>query len=692
MPTPAKPNSLQSKLPTGGVTKNITNMIPVDNDPFEKKKEYNNKASDIGLQEIKPMMEFKMYDTPAKKPQREITAQYPLYVPSAATNNLKYLFTPNRAYTFGPNYEMPVQRVNNIIIPSASHDGHLAMSSIFEDILPETESKRMTYNTLGERLTINDYLRQVLIKLDDGQEISLNRGQNNIMSYIKLMELNGNFFNKLSKNPYKSLPFGLLVYKSAYPIRLDQGSQSIVPAKNSIKLNFRIYSLNLAEFISQYVGDEIYREYDTWRELIYYEYVREEIAKPRMCPNFVVMHSWHKCINSKIDFFKLKTREVTQLQKKTAEYRKFSMLTKTFHKIDGLSFKKKKRNPAFADGDGVGPVKLLPDEIDEELQKYSGNCLVMLTEAPNYNIYDWASRKYEKKGVVNKMISHGFYSEDVWLSILFQLAAAMYVMEIKGLLLREMTLADNVFINELHTNGAIKNYWKYVIDGISYYIPNYGFLLQIDTNFKDINVKSALGTKVREYKFYANGMFNTDYDSLELRREIIKNFRNMFNTNSFGKDYLISDVNRPPESIMNFLNRVIKFDEETSIGDIISNMFRPFCNNRIGTYLKKDTEAVNVRMSFDKNLERGDMMAYTENNDIYVWVLFIEYVDEARVKILTREKPDSNDIIEKEVNVSNLRSYNPAVPIEQLYKSGETKISEETIVETYIIRKESISK
>ena len=53
--------------------------------------------------------------------------------------------------------------------------------------------------------------------------------------------------------------------------------------------------------------------------------------------------------------------------------------------------------------------------------------IVILTEAPTQNILNWATKTYEKdqSGSINKMIQTGFYSNEVWESILFQLYVAL---------------------------------------------------------------------------------------------------------------------------------------------------------------------------------------------------------------------------------------------------------------------------
>jgi hypothetical protein len=75
----------------------------------------------------------------------------------------EYLFAPTSAVSYGPNVKMPVQNVYNINLPGPT-GGHVEMNKIYENILPGKDGK-MTFTTLGERLQMYEYVRQILIKI-----------------------------------------------------------------------------------------------------------------------------------------------------------------------------------------------------------------------------------------------------------------------------------------------------------------------------------------------------------------------------------------------------------------------------------------------------------------------------------------------------------------------------------------------
>ena len=78
-------------------------------------------------------------------------------------------------------------------------------------------------------------------------------------------------------------------------------------------------------------------------------------------------------------------------------------------------------NPSNVNGKNV--IKN-PDE-------YEGNVLAILTESPTYSLYNWASKLYKIKGNGNTkvMVGSGVHSENVWMSIIFQIMFTLLILE-----------------------------------------------------------------------------------------------------------------------------------------------------------------------------------------------------------------------------------------------------------------------
>lgn len=624
-------------------------------------------------------------------PQPEQTRPYGIYnpympiveIPGVPTkfspSAFQNLFMPTGAMSYGPNLKIPMQQVYNINLPGPT-GGHVEMNKIYEAILPAKENK-LTPTTLGERLQLYDYIRQILIKVHDGEDISIDAdGHNSLMSYIKFMELNPNYYSLLYSNPYNGLPFGLLVYRSCFPIRMDQSSQSIICARNSVGLNIRLYSLTYAEYYSYKFRQVIYKEYDVWRELAYYEYIRENILKKKISPNFPILYAFFLSPNRRIDFFLLKKSCLTQKDMLTLEYQNF---VKVHTLISGIQPSNEIIRPISLPEVAKKVITKLPDEIDPALQAYSGTILILITEAPTQNLYQWASRIYERDGIVRKMVSHGFHDEHVWLGIIFQITSALYVMQDHGIYIRNMTIEDNVYIKELQHIGKAMGYWKYVINGISYYVPNYGYIVFIDSNFKDIVPEGRTIERCkREYKIYTGNIIGKKYSLETIRRKVFENYRNIINSNAFTKEHTQNNVTKPPESIMKLLDSMM-MDPETDLGKIIPKYFRQLMNNRIGTLLRKDTEVPNIR-EITGQFKHGEMAIEVIEEDLYKWCMILQFKENSIIEIITRDEPTSNDFVTRDVRIETLKQYSSSEKIEQ-NSNPDVNLSEDELLETYLM-------
>lgn len=570
---------------------------------------------------------------------------------------------------------MPVlnQKVYNITLPGLAGD-HLQMNSIYEALLPN--KGELTFNTIGERLQFYEYFRQLIIKVSDGENIGLDNKsvcQNNLLQYLKLVEINPNYYNPIYNNPYQGLPNNLLIYRSCFPIRINTISNSTTCSDNSIAINIRLYCLSIAEYFSFYFKQPIYRSYDVWRELLYYEYVREHIIKTRQCPNFVLLYAYFLAQSQLINYFQLKKNTFTQKQQLTLEFKNYVQ----YMKLCNQAHKEKK-----CESNERTLIPLLPDETDEGLQRYSGTNLLLLTESPDKNLYQFASKTYDVKGAIHKMITTGYHNDNVWLSIIFQIAAALATMQKHDIYLRKMSIKDNVFIKILSCNGSVIGYWKYIINGIPYYVPNNGFLVLIDTNFKDIEDNGLI--EKRQFKIYVDKIFEQNYIDIDtIRAGIISNFKNLLSPNIFTREFTQSGVLRPSPIIMQLLND-ISIDNGNSISEIISNNFMKLMNNRIGTYLKKDIEVPNIR-EINGNFKVGEMTIQVTGEDNYIWCLVKKINTNGTLTIITKDNPDNQNYITLDVLPGSLRQYNIAEKVQQNFKGDVNLLNEENLLEVYTL-------
>ena len=129
------------------------------------------------------------------------------------------------------------------------------------------------------------------------------------------------------------------------------------------------------------------------------------------------------------------------------------------------------------------------------------------------------------------MIHTGFHSEKVWMVILFQLVATFATMYYNNFVIYNMNIDDNIFIKYLSNSDSSSNYWIYNIDDINYYIPNLGYMVIIDSNYKNLDngnntlnySKSGLYKREQSPKILSNIIYDSKNPEIFDNEIIIKN-------------------------------------------------------------------------------------------------------------------------------------------------------------------------
>lgn len=541
------------------------------------------------------------------------------------------------------------------------------MSFIYEDVLP-TRNLSTSPNTISERQAMHNYKRSILFPKGDGQDINLNSNPDSLLTHVKFMDLNPYNTYKFSNNPYAGLPKDYLLYRACYPIRQEYSKTTC--ARDSTGMNIRIYKLTVDQYNASKNRVKDYLSYDVWRELAYYEYVREQIFKKYQTPNFVNLIGYYISEKSEIDFDKLDAarNNITAPPKYVIQ--------------------KDKQRPPFL---GTGYVQVpVP---------YKGQALVMLTESPLYSIYGWATKTYQDEGNVKHQVNSGYHQESVWFGVLFQLMTALYAMQIHKLVFNNFSMEDNVYIKDLSLHGNVTNYWKYKVDGIDYYIPNHGYLLLVDSSYKDLPSASTtiITTRQPKYKISgkafetknASGVMTNDMTDKELYENAFEVFKRVMNNNSFSGTFITNGGVPPPTEVSNLLDKIATMsasDTKKDIGAYISKFMSRFMNNRIGTYLR-ETEVSNVRKNDPKDYSRGEMVVYEEAAGTYKFVVYNGEGTPGIVNVMTTEG-SSKEITSKQIPVGSVYGYSKAETISQNFKINEANLNEDDLLETYILNKE----
>jgi hypothetical protein len=593
---------------------------------------------------------------PNELPIQPVALSSPFFPPqfqNYLNNFMKNFYTP---YVF-KDYHI------NIGGPNANHV-HAAM--VYEDALPPA-SVYSSYKTLKERNSLCQYIRGTFINIEEGEDANFNGDSNSINSRLKLIELNPYNTNYYSSNPYKGLPSNMLIYRSCYPIVYDKKEATTQCQKSSVGINMRVYRLSKIEYqvykpifdeplepkeiktilkevdntgknnieiiedISRRtswikritpITDKTKNDFDVWREIAYYEFVRNVINKSSIAPNFIESYCFFMNDDSQLNF------------------------SKNTMKING-------------------------DQIDPLTD--SKKSIILLTESPNMNIFSWASDSYIKERNIQKQIYSGYKTDVVWESIIMQMLIVFYVMDKLKFTFNEMQLQNNFYVKDINVFGDSTQFWKYQIKDVDFYVPNHGHLLLFDSDYHDLENNT---------KHKIIGKFLNDKDTY-IEQTIINNATKCLNPNNFGQEFKNIGGVRPSDNILNLLNRICEdiSTNKFSFSDIIRRNFLKYLHNRIGTPLR-DSELPYVKKTDIKPFRTGELVVWEKNYDSYEVVLYLNNSTEYECECASKE---GNNFVTKRVNKDLIYHYSDYETIKQDSKSGEPYFNMDYIIESYIL-------
>lgn len=587
---------------------------------------------------------------------------------------------------FMKNFYTPFIYKDYHINLSGPNDNHATATMIYEDALPPADIYS-SYKTLRERNSLSDYVRGTFIKSDEGEFVDFKGGKTALNSRLKLIQLNPYNTNVYSSNPYKGLPNdqSFLIYKSCYPIVYDKDTNLTQCNKQSTGMNVRAYKLNLKEFVIKYFNSKakmdglkfskeidliinkmkdklddktklsdlspelVPYKFDVWRDEIYYAWIRNKINQQNICPNFVSSYCY---------------------------------------------FINKEANISFAKN-GMLLDDLKDKSVPELLSNGFTNCIMLLlTESPNQNIYQWSSNTYTNKRGIHTMIHSGFKPESHWKSVIAQILIIFYTMDKYLFTIREMKIQDNFYIKDINIHGDTKQFWQYTIGNIDYYIPNFGNLVMFDHNYKEL-VKPENKNK---FRIMMKDEFEDDTD--EIRSTIILNAIECF-TNNFSDIFKDDGGAPPPSSIIeifkNIQQELIDKNEKIKSGEIKYDklweniILKYMCNfefihNRVGTPLR-DLEYPYIMKNDTRPrpFKTGELVIWEEKFETYKILLFVENNSKTSCKCIKKDLNTNLYEVIDNIAIDLLYHYAQSESIKQDGKLGEPVITYEQILERYIL-------
>lgn len=635
--------------------------------------------------QAQPLIDLQIYPDPkTKNPLADKQASLPLQ-PFALSSPFIPPQFQSYLNNFMKNFYTPFIYKDYHINLGGPNGDHITGSMIYEDALPSPEIYS-SYKTLKERNYLLNYLRGTFIIADEGEFIDFSGSPHSLNSRLKLIELNPYNSSLFSSNPYKNLPTGLLIYKSCYPIVYDKASTMVQCNKSAVGLNIRVYDLTIKEFVIKYLNssskiseikirpdlDEILEavkkelgdktlvdynpdlnpiKFNVWREIEYYSYIRNKINSQMVCPNFVQSYCY---------------------------------------------FINKKANISFSKN-GLG-AKLREKKIPELLLSEKSNCtMVLLTESPNQSIYQWGSNQYTKDKGIQKMVYSGFKPDTHWKSVIAQMLITFYVMDKYCFTIREMEPSANFYLKDINIFGDNKQYMHYNIGGIDFYIPNFGHLLMLDHDYKDLK----LPENINKHKIISKEIFKDEPN--EIKKVITENAINCFSTNNFGETFHQFGGVGLSDKVKEIFGHIHKeiIDNKTKLetndkawGELVKSnlIYLGYIHNRVGTPIR-DLEVNYIRKSDSrpKLFKSGELVIYEEKFETYKILLVYENSNDKSCKCVGLPSRyidptvDGVNYIWSDYPKDLLYKYSEYETIKQDAKPGEQMIGQESIIEKYIL-------
>jgi hypothetical protein len=662
-----------------------------------------------------PILDLKLY--PEKKgrpPLADKQAALPIE-PIALTTPFFPPQFQNQLSNFMKNFYTPfIYKDYHINIGGPNAD-HIKASMVYEDALPPANIYT-SYKSLKERNNLCKYIRGTFIQIEEGENIDFEGGPDSLNSRIKLIELNPYNTNNFSNNPYKGLPKDLLIYSSCYPIQYDKAGATVQCQKNCTGLNLRIYRLKIEEAIL--IKEEIKRNLlfdvtqndpkknETIRDFINI-LKKDELSKEAKLEEIIkiVKNELDDNIEDKILNQSITIKNAIENLQGEAEQEAQNIFnffdTKLNTKL-GKVVSKKNFNvwreveyyryirdyinrdlttPNFVQSycyfvDNKSQLSFLKNgfnDFEENFKDiYSNKTIILLTESPSSNIFTWCSDVYQSENNIKKQVYRGFKDDNEWSSVIAQILISFYVMDKYNFTFSDMKLNSNFYIKDISATRESVQYWKYTVNFIDYYVPNYGSLVLVDSDYRDLDTKF-------KYKIISE-FFEDDKD--DIKNMIRANAKECLSLNNFGQEFKNKGGVRPSEDIMMLLTNITKdLDNNETFEKIIQNNFLKYVHNRIGTSIR-DPEFRYIIKSDIRPFRKGNLVIYESRYQNYEILLYLNNNEESECQCVTKEK---GNIIIKNFPKDLLYHYSDAEIIRQDIKVGEPSLNLDYIIENYVI-------
>jgi hypothetical protein len=210
-------------------------------------------------------------------------------------------------------------------------------------------------------------------------------------------------------------------------------------------------------------------------------------------------------------------------------------------------------------------------------------------------------------------------------------------------------------------------------------VPNYGYLVLIDSNFKDTGISGQ--------RKITGKIFNDETPELELKKQTFSAFKDAFDPDIYNQDFVNNGGCMPPPEIKTLLS--VMFSEASADTEYIISKYVPkymnmFMHSCIGNYLKEN-EMANIRKDEQKDFTSGTILVYENSYNKYKFVLFKEKLNAGSCSVYTKSDHGDRDVILATLPITSLYCYSRFEPIMQTYRVEGGNILDENEIDTYVI-------
>ena len=212
----------------------------IKNDPFINNEERSNNKKKFE----------KEHDSNYEKPPQQQKLTAPMYIP--VSNDIN---NPEKGFYAPYKNKIPkIPLTQNYHIHLSDPSKQVSMlNRIYEDMVPNNPFP-LSYIKVSERLDNMKFIRNSMVKVNDGEEMTLVGSDDSFLSYVKLLKFNP---YSLMTNPYRDLAKGFMLFNIAYPITFNKVSELIELPRTTMGYNLRIYELSIGAYKCSQLNSKI---------------------------------------------------------------------------------------------------------------------------------------------------------------------------------------------------------------------------------------------------------------------------------------------------------------------------------------------------------------------------------------------------------------------------------------------------